>query len=319
MFPDYDAMKVALHHNHRAGAGEIPRRKLVSMLRRHGYEPHTLTREQIKRGRQADVPGEFVIVAGGDGSVKHLAFALAGTGRPLAILPTGTANNIAHSLGIRGAPEDIIAGWSKATRGAIDLGVARGPWGRRYFIESIGVGLIGRAIALLERIGDLTAREPTEPDDRLHRDLCVLLALTDAFRPVPLRLRLDARREKRGRFLLCEILNIRRTGPGIELSKSVDAADGFLDLVSVEAGERAKLRGLLERCLAGKVAAPLLRTRRTRRVRLRLGAHELRADDEVIWPPRIRRGSAGAGRRVSVTIEIVSGALACLLPRRSAR
>jgi diacylglycerol kinase family enzyme len=117
-----------------------------------------------------------------------------------------------------------------------------------------------------------TSHEPTQPDDRLYRDICVLVALTDAFRPVPLRLRVDARREKRGRFLLCEILNIRRTGPGVELSRSVDPSDGFLDVVSAEAGERSKLQALLEGCLAGKVAAPLLRTQRARRVRLALGA-----------------------------------------------
>jgi hypothetical protein len=101
----------------------------------------------------------------------------------------------------------------------------------------------------------------------------------------------------------------------VELGRSTDPSDGLLDVVSVEAGDRAKLRGLLERCLAGKRAAPLLRIERAERVHLSLGPHELRVDDEVLWPPRNQPKPRDGRRRVSVSIGVAPGALACVLPR----
>ena len=43
---------------------------------------------------------DLVIAGGGDGTVGEVATGLVGTGVPLGILPLGTFNNIAHSLGL---------------------------------------------------------------------------------------------------------------------------------------------------------------------------------------------------------------------------
>ena len=47
-----------------------------------------------------------MFVWGGDGMVQRSCDALAGTGVPMAILPAGTANLLAHNLGI---PQDLAA------------------------------------------------------------------------------------------------------------------------------------------------------------------------------------------------------------------
>lgn len=308
-------MKVAVVLNQHAGDGESTRRDLLKLLEREGYQPVELRWRDLTRRRAADLPGKFVVIAGGDGSVKRAMSALAGSGRPLAILPTGTANNIAHSLGIIGKPEKIIAGWRRGERVSVDVGVAEGPWGKRYFIESIGAGLIGRAIAIMDRIGAVTGHELAAREDRLFRDLCVLLALTHELQPVPMRIVADGRQPREGNFLLCEVLNIRRSGPGVELSRSADPADGCLDLISVEASERHKLLRLLERCLAGKKPAPLLRTHRVKEITLTCGPHELRVDDQVVWPPKRLPEGHRVPSRISVKVSILPGALECMLPK----
>jgi diacylglycerol kinase family enzyme len=304
-------VKVALFHNPKAGDQDRTERQLIAALRRNGYEPTRFDLRRTPARKRALKTGEFVIVAGGDGSVKQAALALAGTGRTLAILPMGTANNIARSLGITGRPEDIIAGWKHGTRLGVDLGRARGPWGERYFIESLGLGLIGRAIAILDRIETVTGYQLETREDRLFRDVSVLLALAHELQPVKLRLGLDGGPRTAGSFLLCEVLNIRRSGPGVELSASADAADGLLDVVAVQASERGKLKSLLERSLAGKSKGPLLRTRQAKTVTLTVGRAELRLDDEVVWPPRSRKKF----RPISVKVTVVPGLLECLIPR----
>ncbi|HEX5302745.1 MAG TPA: diacylglycerol kinase family protein, partial [Streptosporangiaceae bacterium] len=55
-----------------------------------------LTRRAIAAG------ADLVVAAGGDGTVRACAEALAGTGIPLAIVPLGTANLVARALGVPG-------------------------------------------------------------------------------------------------------------------------------------------------------------------------------------------------------------------------
>ena len=70
-----------------------------------------------------DVPIDCVVAAGGDGTVARAGRALAGGNIALAILPLGTANNIASSLGISGSPEEAIAAWQHQRMVRIDVGV----------------------------------------------------------------------------------------------------------------------------------------------------------------------------------------------------
>lgn len=68
---------------------------------------------------------EVVIAAGGDGTVRAVAHAVAGTPAQLGVVPTGTANLLAHNLGV---PADVRAAATTVVTGgarSIDLGLAR--------------------------------------------------------------------------------------------------------------------------------------------------------------------------------------------------
>ena len=79
------------------------------------------------------------MAAGGDGTVARAGRALAGRDMSLAILPLGTANNIASSLGISGTPAEAIAAWRHQRVVRIDVGVIQHD-GESRFLESVGAG-----------------------------------------------------------------------------------------------------------------------------------------------------------------------------------
>jgi YegS/Rv2252/BmrU family lipid kinase len=97
-------------------------------------------------GHPADCPGiirrhapavDRVIVAGGDGSLNSAVQVLADLHLPLAILPLGTANNLARTVGV---PLDIPGAIQTAagdSRRRVDLGRVNGRW----FCTTASIGL----------------------------------------------------------------------------------------------------------------------------------------------------------------------------------
>ena len=91
---------------------------------------------------------DLVIVAGGDGSVEAVSSQLIGTKTALGIIPSGTANNVARSLGI---PVDLDAACALLGAGStrqIDVGHILGEKrpAAKYFLETAGLGLTAIAI-----------------------------------------------------------------------------------------------------------------------------------------------------------------------------
>lgn len=86
----------------------------------------------------AKAPGlDAVVAAGGDGTVSCAAGHLAGTDRPLGLLPLGTLNHLARDAGI---PADLDAAATVIAAGhsqAIDVAEVNG----RTFVNNSGVGL----------------------------------------------------------------------------------------------------------------------------------------------------------------------------------
>src|SRR5580700_6121030 len=82
---------------------EETERSIIEGLRAYGIEPtvyHT-TPEDTGQGlaeRAAAEQAEMVIAAGGDGTIHEVARGLIGTQCIMGIIPTGTMNNLAHSL-----------------------------------------------------------------------------------------------------------------------------------------------------------------------------------------------------------------------------
>jgi diacylglycerol kinase family enzyme len=80
---------------------------------------------------------DAVVAAGGDGTVGTAAAALAGTGRPLGILPLGTLNHFARDAGIPLDLEGAVAAIAAAAAKAVDVAEVNG----RVFVNNSVVGL----------------------------------------------------------------------------------------------------------------------------------------------------------------------------------
>lgn len=118
--------------------------ELIEVYPEHPGEAVDLIREH--RGRI-----DRVLIGGGDGTISATAPALLGTGLPLGILPLGTANDLARTLGIPTelpAACDVIA---HGERHRIDLGRVNGV----YFFN---VAHIGFAVKVTHHLSHETKR-----------------------------------------------------------------------------------------------------------------------------------------------------------------
>jgi len=102
--------------------------------------------DATRLAREAVAAGFDVVCAiGGDGTVNETVNGLAGSGTPLAIVPTGTVNVLAMELGIPLDPPDAVRLLEAPVVSWIDLGLA----GDRYFGLMAGVGMDAAVVASL--------------------------------------------------------------------------------------------------------------------------------------------------------------------------
>ncbi len=305
-------MDVLLLHNESAGDEEHSREKLVALLKRHGHRVTYATPNEGLADAKRVKRCELIVAAGGDGTVRKVVTHEAARTRPVAILPLGTANNIARSLGLSQELPEIVATWQDASPRPLDLGIAKGPWGRTTFVEGLGFGLIGRTIAILDALDARADHEFPSPEDKLHRDKCVLAALTHEMPPVKARVTVAGERTK-DEFLLLEILNISRAGPGVVLARDADPGDGWLNLVTVPVEEREKLIRQFERHAGGKRSSRF-REVAVRKLTLEVHACELRIDDKIALKPVHFREFKDERARIEVKLE--PGAVQLLAPSK---
>lgn len=89
---------------------------------------------------------DLVVVGGGDGSVNAAIEGLLETQLPVGVIPLGTANNLARTLGIPNSLAAACQVIAEGYRQAIDLGWVNG----EYFFNVAGIGLsadINKAVA----------------------------------------------------------------------------------------------------------------------------------------------------------------------------
>jgi diacylglycerol kinase family enzyme len=113
----------------------------------------------IEIGREARTGGYDIVVAfGGDGTLNEVANGLAGTDVPISVLPGGSTNVVARTLGIPNdvvdATEHLIALADDFRPRKIDLGRCNG----RRFVFACGVGLDATVVKRVDAHPRLKAR-----------------------------------------------------------------------------------------------------------------------------------------------------------------
>lgn len=271
-------MRVTLIHNPGAGStGEKDAGKLEKLLSRAGHKVRYHSSKERGWKRALKKPADLVVVAGGDGTAGRVIRRMVGRDVPVTLLPSGTANNIARTLGLLERPfEDLVRGWETARRVKLDIGVTRGPWGERYFIEGLGAGLFGNLLARPKKKNAKVGK----PEDVVDRALRRLHDLAVHCEAVDVAASLDGE-DISGRYILCEAINLRYVGPNMFLAPESKPGDGLLDVVLVTEDERAHLLDYLNKWRENRKRRAVLPTRRGRRLKVEWTGYELHIDDKL--------------------------------------
>jgi diacylglycerol kinase (ATP) len=275
---DAAPMKISLVHNPTAGDGQDVD-DVVKLLTDAGHEVrHRSSKDDWKKLLQD--PGDLVVAAGGDGTVRKVALAAMDAGLPFAALPIGTANNIAKTLGLLGDARELVHAWDEPGELALDIGEAKTATASRRFVEGVGGGWIGDLISRGAEVEDGFRLLGRETDRAMH-----LLAdvLTEA-RPAHWQITADGA-DLSGDYLAVEVLNMRFVGPNVPLAPDADPADGMLDIVFVTDAVRPDVLAYLEqRMNLASGMMPPLRTVRARELRMRAPAGVRLHLDDREWP-----------------------------------
>ena len=269
-------MKISLVHNPTAGGGQDAN-ELVALLTEAGHK----VQHRSTKGRWKDLlqdPGDLLVAAGGDGTVRKVALAAAEDGVAFAILPIGTANNIAKSLGLMGDARELVQSWSVGRHQGIpfDIGEANG----KRFVESVGAGPIPDLIARSDEIEADATLLGRETDRALH-------LLREVVADAPIRewqVSVDGA-DATGDYLGVEIVNIRFVGSNVPIAPEADPTDGLLEVVLIGEAERQPLIDYLDGRLAlASGLLPPMRTLRGRTIELEAPAGVRMHLDDRLWP-----------------------------------
>ncbi len=243
-------MKIAtLWHNPDAGDDGQSEHELKSLIENNGFHCRTLDGQNDELRTHLDA-SDFLVIAGGDGTIRGAVKKLImphfdRIPVPVALLPSGTANNIGTSLHIRGEQEDIIKAWHTATEKPVDVGLVQEGKNTRFFLESCGIGLFPELMKVMKHKIEEENRE-----DRLDDALETLQQLIPSFPAFGCTIRLNDQ-VLNGRFLMVAVMNMPMFGPNLFMAPNADPGDSKLNLLLVTEAEREHLAGFVAKRLAG--------------------------------------------------------------------
>jgi diacylglycerol kinase family enzyme len=289
--------------------------EIVQLIRAAGHKVKYQSTKQDKWKKALKKSCDIIAVAGGDGTVGKVARRLIGSRTPIAVLPMGTANNIAKTLRIKDKRlEDLIKGWSTARCVNFDAGVAKGPWGSQYFVEGFGVGLFAEAMLRLHGKENTDLDDSGKPTQVISSVLTILKKQLQRCQAKTLTVRLDGE-ELSGDYVVLEALNIRYIGPNLDLAPRADINDGFLDVVFVAKREGAALGRYFADLIKRKRARPNLTIRHGRHLQIEWENSPVHIDDKP-WP---EDDDDIPVRSNAIHISVEPAALVFLVPKTNRR
>ena len=221
-------MRVMLIFNPSAGATRGSPIELVDVI--HEMQTWKLVPDTFLVEAGCDLPGaiqdalgrgiRLFVVCGGDGTISAAARTLAGTRGALGIIPSGTQNNTALSLGI---PTDLpaaIAILRTGRRIKVDVGMAACGNMNTPFLEVCSVGLVSTLFPSADDVqhGNLARA----------RDFLTTLVSSP---PAEIRLVLDNKQEVRNLGHVVMVSNMPFIGLHYQVGSAASFNDGLLDVL----------------------------------------------------------------------------------------
>jgi undecaprenyl-diphosphatase len=163
--PFDEAILVFSPHAGRAARGLRRARKALEHVGIRVAQQLPVYHVERLRDLLADRPHDrlLVVAAGGDGTVGAVADVVAGTDAVLGVIPLGTSNDFARSVGIHSSPERAVRLFRRGRVSTIDLGRIESSDGRsRHFVHAATAGLnvsfarLATQASFRRRLGRLT-------------------------------------------------------------------------------------------------------------------------------------------------------------------
>ncbi|HVT60947.1 MAG TPA: diacylglycerol kinase family protein [Thermoanaerobaculia bacterium] len=243
--------------------------------------------EQARRAAADGV--ERLLVAGGDGTMHQAAQGLAGSECALGVVPLGTGNDLAGTLGVPAKTSEAV---ERALAGGVRrIDLAR--VGETWCVGYAGVGFDSEVTRFANQVR------------RLRGPLVYVYAVLHTlatFKAPAIEVDYDGGRFT-GRAMFVVAANLPRFGGGMRIAPAARIDDGLLDLVIVRELSRAALLAVFPKVYSGKhVGHPAVTLVRTRRARITLDRPmTMYGGGEPVTP-------MAAGE--AATVEVVPGALA---------
>jgi YegS/Rv2252/BmrU family lipid kinase len=249
--------------------------------------------EELKQALDAHgASADRIVIGGGDGTISAALPQLLRIGKPLAVLPLGTANDFARTLGL---PADAMEAAEIALTGhehRIDVGSVNG----RPFINVASVGLAAK----------VTEAQSTELKRR-WRALSYLISLWRAAweaRPFYLEVELDGAPAWSGAVYQVSVGNGRFHGGGLTVSDHAAIDDGKFDLYLVRPGAVWQLLACVTHLRFGFAQPDLLKRGTATRVALRTAT------------PRPINVDGELDAATPATFDLLPDALSVMVPRQ---
>ena len=302
--------KAKVLHNPGAGEGDTTKRELVKQIESEGFKCSYSSTKQFRWENIETEDIDFLILAGGDGTVRKVAEELLGRKvidkkLPLGLLPFGTANNIAKTLGMDKPAPEIIHGWHDATLKNFDVGRIEGLTEPTFFLESFGYGLFPKLMLEMKKRNKNDIQDPKE---QLQAALELLHELVLSAPVKKCNIQIDTI-DCSGEFLLVEVMNIRSIGPNLHLAPDADPGDGKFDIVLITENQRKHLADYVRNKIGGLEVPfdfPLLKGKS---LQIDWNGKHIHVDDEY----------HKADEPVSIRIELRQGLLDFLVPRANGK
>jgi diacylglycerol kinase (ATP) len=208
-----------------AGESPVQLMDVISSMQAWKLVPETFLVEpgcdlpaMVRNALEAGI--RMFVVCGGDGTIDVMAGALVGTNATLGIIPTGTQNNVALSLGIPSDIPSAIAILRTGQRIKVDVGLVVFGDEKRSFLEVCSVGLLS---ALFPAADDIQHGNLTRVGD--------FLSTLVASPPAELHLKLDGKQDINTLGHVVLVTNTPFIGPHFQVGNPDSFSDGLLDIL----------------------------------------------------------------------------------------
>ncbi|MGY5849344.1 diacylglycerol/lipid kinase family protein [Salegentibacter sp. F14] len=277
--------KAQIINNPTAGNAVHSKEEIIALVKNAGYTINYVSTEDKDWESFSNNEMDVVFLAGGDGTVRKLASVLIKKKMckrhiPIYLLPLGTANNIATSLGIFKDLNASLPGKEEEIQ-KFTCGRLKGVNGEKFFLESVGFGVFPELILQMKE----TEKDNESSDEKLKRTLRVLLKIVQDYKAQKAVIKADGIKIK-GTFLLVELMNINYIGPNLKFAPNANAEDDFLDLVLIPEEKRKPFKEYVECLINGNSEfhdiENFIKVIRVNKLNIKWKGSKLHVDDNLI-------------------------------------